>query len=380
MAKISVRYFTVRKRKDGSERYFWQPDKNLKGKGWKLTRLPPERNEALSQAEIINSQVDEWRAGIRKDPSTNLAGSIDAVIESYKKSRFYEKLSPRTVRDYDRALKTISAWAGDMPAAIITTKMVENLYEELRVKSKRTSVYVIQVLRIVFNHAEREGVIAKGSNPASAINLEYTAPKGILWTPEAVRIMVAAADEEGYFSIGTAIMLNEWLGQRKGDICSIKMADIVGGVLKIKQSKTGAEVELDLKILPAHIQARIEEQIRQNNARKKLGVVLIQQEAHAAAGHVVEGKPYSDSYFTRTLAALRKAAEKKHPELKGLIFKDLRHTAVTRLAEAGCTTPEIASITGHSLKTVESIIDRYLIRTAKMARNAFTKRAEAEKV
>ena len=39
-----------------------------------------------------------------------------------------------------------------------------------------------------------------------------------------------------------------------------------------------------------------------------------------------------------------------------LHFHDLRGTAVTRLAEAECTLPEIASITGHSLREASSII------------------------
>ena len=40
------------------------------------------------------------------------------------------------------------------------------------------------------------------------------------------------------------------------------------------------------------------------------------------------------------------------------------------LAEAGCTTPQIAAITGHSLKTVPSILDRYLARTRVLASGA----------
>ncbi len=36
--------------------------------------------------------------------------------------------------------------------------------------------------------------------------------------------------------------------------------------------------------------------------------------------------------------------------LDGLRFQDLRRTAVVRLTEAGCTDPEIAAITGHSLE------------------------------
>lgn len=38
----------------------------------------------------------------------------------------------------------------------------------------------------------------------------------------------------------------------------------------------------------------------------------------------------------------------------------------------------IASITGHTIRSVETIIERYLIRTGAMARAAFRKRLEQE--
>jgi hypothetical protein len=43
------------------------------------------------------------------------------------------------------------------------------------------------------------------------------------------------------------------------------------------------------------------------------------------------------------------------------------------LAEAGCTLPEIASITGHSLRRAQEILDKYLARTSKLAENAIAK-------
>ncbi|SEM02487.1 hypothetical protein SAMN04515666_106506 [Bosea lupini] len=43
------------------------------------------------------------------------------------------------------------------------------------------------------------------------------------------------------------------------------------------------------------------------------------------------------------------------------------------LAEAGCTVPEIASITGHSLKTVNTILEKYLSRTRALAEAAMAK-------
>src|SRR5947208_12096146 len=53
-----------------------------------------------------------------------------------------------------------------------------------------------------------------------------------------------------------------------------------------------------------------------------------------------------------------------------LHYHDLRGTAVTLLSEAGCTPQQIATITGHSLKTVYRILERYLARTRGLAEQA----------
>jgi hypothetical protein len=55
-------------------------------------------------------------------------------------------------------------------------------------------------------------------------------------------------------------------------------------------------------------------------------------------------------------------------------FNDLRGTAVTRLALAGSTEAEIATITAHSLRDVRSILDaHYLNRNPALAENAIRK-------
>ena len=58
----------------------------------------------------------------------------------------------------------------------------------------------------------------------------------------------------------------------------------------------------------------------------------------------------------------------------GVTFHDLRGTAVTRLAIVGCTDAQIASITGHSLRDVRSILDaNYLHRDPALAESAIRK-------
>jgi integrase len=59
--------------------------------------------------------------------------------------------------------------------------------------------------------------------------------------------------------------------------------------------------------------------------------------------------------------------------INDLHFHDLRGTTVTMLAEAGCTLPEIVTITGHSLRRAQDILDKYLARTSKLAESAIAK-------
>ena len=52
---------------------------------------------------------------------------------------------------------------------------------------------------------------------------------------------------------------------------------------------------------------------------------------------------------------------------------DLRRTAVVHLARAGCSVPEIAAITGHSVSLTVSILEVYLPRDSEMAAAAISK-------
>ena len=59
--------------------------------------------------------------------------------------------------------------------------------------------------------------------------------------------------------------------------------------------------------------------------------------------------------------------------LKNLQFRDLRRTAIVRLAEACATVPEIASISGHTIDRCQRILEVYLPRNSKMAKAAVDK-------
>jgi integrase len=83
----------------------------------------------------------------------------------------------------------------------------------------------------------------------------------------------------------------------------------------------------------------------------------------------LEGKPWTADGFR---SSWRKACAVAG--IVGVSFHDLRGTAVTRLAKAGCTEAEIATLTGHTLRDVRSILDaNYLQRDPALAESAIRK-------
>ncbi|MBS7703250.1 tyrosine-type recombinase/integrase [Chelatococcus asaccharovorans] len=66
--------------------------------------------------------------------------------------------------------------------------------------------------------------------------------------------------------------------------------------------------------------------------------------------------------------------------ITALTFHDFRGSAVTRLALAGASVPEIATITGHTLRDVQEILDAHdLSRDVTMAESAVRKLEEWSK-
>lgn len=370
MAIIKVRYLTKRTNEDGTCRYYWQPNAALKKAGFKLETLPEDETQAITRAQELNAAVDEWRnTGVKKCDS-NAPVTVRDTIARYQDSRHWHQLSLKTRKDYQYALNTITAWAGDAPMSALTPKTCTAFYESMRarkdgekmIETPAKAAAVMRVLRLVLSFAMREGLIR--DNPASRMKLSSKAKKGRLWTPAEVAAFVAIADDLGYYSLGSAVMLNEWLGQRKGDIIALQASAWRDGCIFIRQSKRGAEVQLPVEIIPA-LSARLQEQRR----RFPDSPALFPNE---------DGKPMTTTTMRKRFEEIRAKAAKDNPVMADIVFKTLRHTAITRLAEAGCDTPLIASITGHSMKTCESIIDIYLVRTARMAREAFSKRQAYE--
>ena len=145
-------------------------------------------------------------------------------------------------------------------------------------------------------------------------------------------------------------MLALWTGQRQGDLLRLPWSAYDGTHIRLRQSKTGARVVIPVG---APLKAALDA------AAKRSPIILTSR----------AGKPWTSDGFRASWSIARTKAG-----IVGVTFNDLRGTAVTRLAIAGCTEAEIATITGHSLRDVHSILDaHYLHRDPALAESAIRK-------
>lgn len=364
MAQLTIRYLTTRprgSRNGGGMRYFWQPRKVDRAQGWKVVRLPDDETDAMREAQRLNRELDEWRMGTRNEPTSETPGTIDAVIALYLNSDEFAEKKPNTQRTYRQGCKLVSAWAGDQPAACITPKMVQTFYKEMAHKLAVANK-TIRTLGVLMAFARRDGIIKE--NPVLRPRLKTRRTKGRLWSPAAVRHMAATADAMGMPSIGTAILLNEWLGQRKADIIGLKRRQYDCGLITIVQEKTGVEVQLDISIV-AELGTRLAKEIGRSQALNPHAEEILLN---------ADGRKWNEYEFTHAVQAVRTEATKTMPEVEGLVFQHLRHTAITRMGEAGLEPQQIAAVSGHSMKQVHTILQVYTVTTRRMAKNAIEKR------
>jgi integrase len=186
------------------------------------------------------------------------------------------------------------------------------------------------------------------------MRLKVSAPRDQVWTPEQIEAFVSKANSKGRGSIGLAVLLGAGLGQREGDVLRLGWTQYDGVSVRLRQRKTGK-----LIAVPAIADLR-----QALDAVPRTAATIVVSET--------TGRPYTEDNFTHLFREIADAAELPCD----LQFRDLRRTAVVFLAEAGCSIPEIAAITGHSLRTATQILETYLPRNSAMAKNAITRLEE----
>lgn len=276
-------------------------------------------------------------------------GVLMSILQGYQQSEDFLSLAPRTRSDYVRQIKIIEAEFGDFPLSALSDRRTRGVFMEWRDKlakrSRRQADYGWVVLARTLSWAMGRGLI--GTNPCEKGGRLYRGSRAEnTWTEADEAAFMAKASPR----LRLALMLALWTGQRQGDLLKLPWSAYDGAKITLRQSKGGRRVMVPVG---APLKAVLE-------ATKRESPVILTNS---------DKKPWTPHGFR---SSWKKACAKAG--VVGVTFHDLRGTAVTRLAIAGCTEAEIASITGHALRDVRSILDaHYLNRDPALAESAIRK-------
>lgn len=389
------------------------PSKTLRDQGRQGFDLRHEDGRWMSAGEAL-----EWSRGFEKElrqSSTRPRGRVKTpaavmatpIAPAYPlKKMFQEWLHPgdnpdigelakKTVDEYRLKENVIrkhlpDAWEAEAEA--FSRPICVGMYDTLRAAvGNAQAVATMRVLGIAFTWALRKGRIdPEKPNPAHGLGMRTPPPRIRVGTRDEIAQLVAVADRLGRPEIGDMIILGVWNGQRQADRLNFEIAGRAQNRIKLRQRKTKAIVSMpEAPILRQRLAASEE--------RRRLAEVI--------SPYVVLDErrwcPLLSSHYAHLFAEVRTIAARglpktdEHPEIKpmpSLIGKpdpnrpapdgekllalndqDLRDTAVTWLANAGCSIPEICSITGHSMKTAHDILKHYLAMNPELADSAIGK-------
>lgn len=347
MALDLPKYVTARKRKDKTQRFYFQVPEHMRPDNWPpYVRLADDIGEMFRQAEDLNKRLVAERNGA--PAGAYLKGSIPWLLAEYHKSPRYRNLAPSTQELYDWCAEFIREWserAKHPHVKMLTRPTILKFlkqFDDKPTKKKKIAVFLGVMMAVAID----EGCLTH--NPALRLNLSEPEPDVHIWTLAEVNAMVTQADALGMSRIGDAILINYEIGQRPADVLSMAAPlHYDAGFFLFRQRKTGEFLKIGAS---DRLQARL---------AGRTGLLIATQ----------QGNRYTRTGFQTVFNTVRAKAGLVH-----CTFQQLRHTAVVNLARAGCTVPEIASITGHTISSVAAILKRYLPRDAEVAANAIAKR------
>jgi integrase len=324
----------TKKLADGTRRTYWY--------AWKGG--PPLRGEP-GTPEFVASYNE---AAARKVVPPR--GTLLSVLQGYQASEDFTGLAASTRRSYVALIVRIEKAFADFPLAALTDQRTRGVFKAWRDRiatdsSRRQADYAWTVLARVLSWGVDRGLVA--ANPCKRGGRLYRGSRADkIWT---------AADEAAFLERAPAhlhlpLLLALWTGQRQGDLLRLPWSAYDGQRIRLRQSKRGKPVVI---LVGAPLKAMLDA------TPKRSTIILVNS----------DGKPWTSDGFR---ASWRKACAAAG--VSGVTFHDLRGTAVTRLAIVGCTVPETAAITGHSLRDVHAILDtHYLAHDPALGESAIRK-------
>lgn len=282
------------------------------------------------------------------------AGTLSGLIRDFEGTKQWRRLADSTKKEYKRVFKFWDSEYGTCPYRALEDKAfrtdIIKWHDSFSETKPREADNRVAILARVLSWAAKDGPLSV--NVLDGFERAYASDRSeIIWLPEQIEAFMAVASSEMQF----AMVLALHTGQRQGDILHLAWSQYDGTSITLRQGKRrrlGRAAPIVRVPCTKALKATLD------TARRRAAVMLTTK----------TGLPFKKRYLAEQWEHTCKAAG-----IVDLHFHDLRGTTITMLAEAGCTLPEIASITGHSLRRAQEILDKYLARTSKLAENAIAK-------
>ena len=270
----------------------------------------------------------EYALALQGAPVANATGrTFLNLIRSYQKSTRWTKLAPRTQADYGKVLAYIAEKFGKHNPADMQRQHVIRA-QKTNAEAVRFANYIVQVLRVLFEHAIDIGWLGKNPvNPAKGVALiksegEDREP----WPTD----MVKAYRKEAPLGTRARILLELGIGtgQRPGDLCKMRWDAIKEGGIEVTQGKTKARLWIP-------ITRALREAL---DAMPRHGLTICAQ---------ANGKPTTYRGCAQIVLEVRKKIGAEAYDMHSW-----RYTAAAELAAAGCDDETIMAVTGHKTRAM----------------------------
>ncbi len=263
------------------------------------------------------------RAPVAAEPKT---GTFAGLIVEYSRSAAFVNLKTSSQKLYRIVLDRIAERHGHRLVRDARRTDARKMVEEIGGAKSGLANIARAVLRLLLQFAVETEL--RPDNPAAGLKAYRTGTRHT-WTDEELQRF------EERWPLGTrerlAFALLLYTGQRIGDVVRMRRSDISDGIIRVIQTKTGAELSIPLH--PALIAAI--------KAMPAKGMILIGD---------ANGRPIQRATLTRLM---RKAAKSAALPPR-CVPHGLRKAIMRQLAEHGSSAKEIASISGHrTLKEIE---------------------------
>lgn len=300
--------------------------------------------------------TEAWKN--RGAPKDAKGATLAALVALYKASAEFTGLGEKTRRDYARCLDRIRQEFGDMPRPVLQdpeTRGEFKAWRDTMAHKPRTADMHWTVLARVLSWAKDRGKLSVNVCERGG-RLYESDRRELIWTEEVLQRFFEVAP----FHIAQVVMFGLWTGQRQADLLKLAWTNFDGRVLRLRQGKKQRGKPARHVTIPC------------GGPLLSLIQTLKDNRRHAVMLLNSDGEPWTSDGFRSSFG---KICDKVG--VGELHFHDLRGTAVTRLALAGCSEAEIASITGHSMNEVRSILEaNYLGARADLAEAAVVKLCE----